>query len=302
MVLVDTYGRILTQHDPDGDVRTAVVWVPGDNRFDWDDASDQQLVTLLNKYGYNDALTIEAGTQNVTVDTNGETETLTWDNTTKNFNVDFDPWQNGTANMFYRTVKVSNLNLKVLCDADGKAIRASFGEHQTAVFTVDNDGTEIDTITEGSSIAIANVITACGGATDVTNLSGGDDVELLVNGNYVQFINTVTNTTTPSVPGWTTIEIWADEECTIKPSGEVDHVFAQVRSTFGVNGGVQFGNTGELLSVDTPTSANPDDPYFITWYTDIVSASMSDPIVPGVYRLSSAFGAIDVTSYVTKFS
>lgn len=302
MILVDTYGRILTEYDSDGNFRTAVVWVPGDSRIDWDSASDTELVALLNKFGYNDALTIDAGTKNVLISTNDETETLVWDNTAMNFTVDIDQWQNGTSNMFYRTVQINNQDVTVLCDADGKAIRAPFGEYDTALFQVDNNGTSIDSITAGSSIAIADVITACGGATDVTNLNGGDVVELLVNGHYVQYINADSSTTTPSVPGWTIIEIWADELCTVRPSGTTDHVFAQVKETFGMNGGRQWGNMGDQLIVATPSTEYPEDGYSIGWYTDFANGEISGPIVPGVYRLDSSLGAIDVTGYVTKFA
>lgn len=207
-VLTDTYGRILTQHDPDGDVRTAVVWVPGDSRIDWDDASDQELVTLLGKYGYNDALTIE--NSNVTINTNGETETLTWNSDAMDFTADVDMFQNGTQNMYYRTVNDGTRDVTVLVDADGKAIMApTLGEYTSVLFSVANNGTEIDTITSGGSISTSAIIDACGGFVNVTVLDAGDSVFLLVMGTHVQYCNGDDTTTTPTVstpPTSTTVQ------------------------------------------------------------------------------------------------
>mgnify|MGYP003298833204 CR=1 FL=1 len=200
-VLTDTYGRIFTQHDPDGDVRTAVVWVPGDSRIDWDDASDQELVTLLGKYGYNDALTIE--NNNVTINDNEETETLIWDSAAMDFTVDVDMFVNGAQNMYFRTVNDGSQDVTVLVDADGKAIVApTLGEYSGVLFSVDNNGTEIDTITADSSISAAAVIEACGGSVNVTALEAGASVFLLVMGTHVQFCNADNLSTTPSVVEW----------------------------------------------------------------------------------------------------
>lgn len=119
-MLTDTYGRVLTQYTQDGDYRTACVYVPGDSRIDWDTLSDQELVTLLGKYGYNDALAIEDN--NVTINDNGETETLIWDSAAMDFTVEVDMFQNGVQNMYFKTVNDGNSYVTVLVDADGKVI------------------------------------------------------------------------------------------------------------------------------------------------------------------------------------
>lgn len=195
-VLTDTYGRILTQYDPDGDVRTAVVWVPGDSRIDWDDAADQELVTLLNKYGYNDALTIE--NLNVTISANGETETLTWDNTAMDFTVEVDMFQNGAQNMYFRTVNDGNREVTVLCDTDGKAITVpQLGKFTGVLFSVANNGTLIDTITEDETYSRTGIIEACGGSFNVTALEAGKSVFIVVMGTHVQYCTA--NGTTPAL-------------------------------------------------------------------------------------------------------
>lgn len=202
-VLTDTYGRVLTQYTEDGDFRTACVWVPEGNRIDWDTASDQELVTLLGKYGYNDALTIE--NNNVTINDNGETETLVWDSAAMDFTVDVDMFQNGAQNMFFRTVNDGSRDVTVLCDADGKAIMApTLGEYTGVLFSVANNGAEIDTITSDSSISAAAVIQACGGSVNVTALDAGASVFLLVMGTHIQYCNADDTTTTPAVSPYPT--------------------------------------------------------------------------------------------------
>lgn len=197
-VLTDTYGRILTQYTQDGDYRTACVYVPGDSRIDWDTAADQELVTLLSKYGYNDAITFNEN--NVTISDNGETETLIWDSAAMDFTADVDMFQNGAQNMYFRTVNDGNRDVTVLVDADGKAIVApTLGEYNGVLFSVANDGTEIDTITSESSISAAAVIEACGGSVNVTAINAGDSVFLLSMGTHVQYVNTDNTTTTPKV-------------------------------------------------------------------------------------------------------
>lgn len=290
MVLVDTFGRILTEYDSDGDYRTAIVWVPGDSRIDWDSASDAELVALLNKYGYNDALTIDEGTKNVIISTNDETETLVWNNTAMDFTVDFDQWQNGTANMFYRTVQVNNQNVTVLCDADGKAIRAPFGQFDTAVFQVGDDGASIESITAGSSIAIADVVTACGGATDITNLNGGDVVELLVNGNYVQFCNTDNTTTTPNVNNLVieaqgAVQIFKNEICSEYADGSETDLYLRFNRGFGYGQGKLWGgNIDEpdtYLAITTPDSEDPQNYYEINLWVDVYFNNMNEPFEAG---------------------
>lgn len=300
-VLTDTYGRILTQYTQDGDYRTACVYVTGDGRLDWDDASDQELVTLLDKYGYNDALTIEDN--NVTISDNGETETLIWDSAAMDFTVDIDMFQNGAQNMFFKTVNDGTRDVTVLVNADGKAIMApTLGEYTDVLFSVANNGTEIDTITEGSSISAAGIIQACGGSVNVTALDAGASVFLLVMGTHVQYCNADNLTTTPSVPGWPIVEIWADEQCTVRPSGVISTVFAKIKGPFGFNDAKEWriGNETQL-AINTPTTENPDDGYSIDWYTDF-HADFENEIGIGVYQLSAVAGLqINVDGFVNNF-
>lgn len=197
-VLTDTYGRILTQYTQDGDYRTACVWVPGDSRLDWDTAGDQELVTLLGKYGYNDALTIVDN--DVTISDNGETETLTWDSEAMDFTVDVDMFQNGAQNMYFCTVNDGNRDVTILVDEDGKAIQVqTLGGFTDVLFSVANNGTEIDTITSDATYSRQDIINACGGAVNVTALDAGESVFLLVMGTHIQYCNGDNTTTTPTV-------------------------------------------------------------------------------------------------------
>lgn len=296
-VLTDTYGRILTQHDPDGDVRTAVVWVPGDSRIDWDDASDQELVTLLGKYGYNDALTIE--NNNVTINTNGETETLTWDSVAMDFTVDVDMFQNGTQNMYFRTVNDGTRDVTVLVDADGKAIHAqTLGIYTNVLFTVANNGTEIDTITEGSSISQEGIVNACGGSVNVTVLNAGESVFMLVKGTHIQYCNSDDSTTTPSVAEWAWLEIFADEDCSELPQGNPTTVYAKLKKLLTNNVTVPSDSGSALRIV---MAQEPGDLNSIIWGSDWVYESEVNPNIGVLTLVTPNPNPISVDGIQTKF-
>ena len=183
------------------------------------------------------------------------------------FTVDVEMFQNGAQNMFFRTVNDGSRDVTVLVDADGKAIQVDIlGEYTNVLFTVANNGTEIDTITDDDTYSREGVINACGGAAvNVTVDYAGASVFLLVMGTHIQYCNGDDTTTTPSVPGWPIVEIWADEQCTVRPSGVISEVYAKVKQTFGMNGERTWGQDQDLR-IFTPTTADPNGDYAIIWY------------------------------------
>lgn len=119
------------------------------------------------------------------------------------FTVDVDMFQNGAQNMYFRTVNDGSQDVRVLCDADGKAIQAIIlGEYANVLFTVDYYGTKIDTITDDDTYSREGIINACGGAVNVTVLYAGESVFLLVLGTHIQYCNADDTTTTPVVLQW----------------------------------------------------------------------------------------------------
>lgn len=97
-MLADKYGRVLVQHVEDGDYYQCVAWVDGDTRFDFDSASDQELVTVMIDRGFVEGLTIDDGL-NVTVNIGGLTESYVWNDVSKEFDYDFDSWVNGSRTL-----------------------------------------------------------------------------------------------------------------------------------------------------------------------------------------------------------
>ena len=298
--MTDTHGRILTQHDPDGDVRTAVVWVPGDSRIDWDDASDQELVTLLSKFGYNDALNIE--NNNVTISDNGETETLTWDSAAMDFTVDVDMFQNGAQNMYFKTVSDGNSQVTVLVDADGKAIQADIlGEYRNVLFTVANNGTDIDTITDDGTYSRAGIINACGGAVNVDVHYAGESVFLLVMGTHIQYCNADDTTTTPAVKKTLTFEVYGSEDGEDIPTGLKREVWLDIKATITQNTTIAEGNAEVRILRDPYGGMNYQWRNVETSQSFIlISHGANFPVGIGRVRLTSE-SEYDVTGWNNNF-
>lgn len=201
------------------------------------------------------------------------------------FTAGVDMFQNGPQNMYYRTVNDGTRDVTVLVDADGKAIQVTtLGDNTNVLFTVANNGTEIDTVTEGSTISREGIINACGGTVNVTALNAGESVFLLVMGTHIQYCNNVDSTTTPSVPGWPIIEIWANEQCTVRPSGETSVVYAQLKKPFGFGGGKTWNQD---MAVVCPSDASPNQHYKLYWYVEWYLDNGEQPFTVGVYRLTA---------------
>lgn len=119
------------------------------------------------------------------------------------FTIEVDMFQNGAQNMYFRTVYDGSQDVRVLCDANGKAIQApTLGEYTNVLFTVDYYGAKIGTITDDDTFSREGIINACGGAVNVTVLDAGESVFLLVLGTHIQYCNADDTTTTPSVTEW----------------------------------------------------------------------------------------------------
>lgn len=299
-VLTDTYGRILTQYTQDGNYRTACVYVPGDSRIDWDTLSDQELVTLLGKYGYNDALSIEDN--NVTINDNGETETLIWDSAAMDFTVDVDIFQNGAQNMFFKTVNDGNSNVTVLVDANGKAITApTLGVYTDVLFSVANNGAEIDTITDDETYSRADIINACGDSVNVTALDAGSSVFLLVMGTHVQYCNADNLSTTPSVSRWPTLIIYGSENGDDVPTGLKSEVWLDIRAAVEQDVAITKGNARiditreEYGGIGFIWSNEVTNKYFTA-----LSPEAEYPIGVGRVRLTSS-SEVDVTGWNNEF-
>lgn len=230
---------------------------------------------------------------NVTINDNGETETLIWDRAAMDFTVDVDMFQNGTQNMYFKTVSDGNSQVTVLVDADGKAIQApTLGEYTNVLFTVANNGTEIDTITDDDTYSRIDIINACGGSVNVTALDAGASVFLLVMGTHVQFCNADDLNTTPAVnrlPGEVIpvegdLQVFRNESCTEYATGYDRVVFVRVNRAIGYGDATQYGASGPVSAqcmVTTPSAAEPEEVYYILLWADWNSADYEEPFAAG---------------------
>lgn len=200
------------------------------------------------------------------------------------FTIEVDMFQNGAQNMYFRTVYDGSQDVRVLCDANGKAIQApTLGEYTNVLFTVDYYGTKIDTITDDDTYSRVGIINACGGAVNVTALDAGASVFLLVMGTHVQFCNADNLTTTPSVTEWAWLEIYADENCTELPQGNPSTVFGKLKKSLTENVLIP-SETGDTLMVVVPSQ--PGDLYTVRWGLDWIYESDDSPNV-GISRMVS---------------
>ena len=106
------------------------------------------------------------------------------------------------------------------------------------------------------------------------------------------------------------VEVWADYECTTRPTGEVDHVYVQLNRDFKFNQTTNYGTTtpsgGEELVVYAPTPESSTDPYAINCWIDFISVDQTSYFTAGQvilcrYLASPEEGTVDVTGYQTSF-
>jgi len=103
------------------------------------------------------------------------------------------------------------------------------------------------------------------------------------------------------------VEVWADYECTTRPTGEVNHVYVQLNRDFKFDECTIYRastfSEGTQLSVDTTTPEYSTDPYTITCWVDFMSSEQSSYFTAGqvLVAFTNDFGDIDVTGFQTSF-
>lgn len=106
------------------------------------------------------------------------------------------------------------------------------------------------------------------------------------------------------------VEVWADYECTTRPTGEVDHVYVQLNRDFKFDQTTVYGTSisseGEKLNVNTPTPEYSTDPYSINCWVDFLSVEQTSYLTTGQVLLCVIPGdapieTADVTGYQTSF-
>lgn len=88
------------------------------------------------------------------------------------------------------------------------------------------------------------------------------------------------------------MEIWADAECTRRPSGVTSVVYAQLNRSFVLGDDINYDD----VEIVCPLPDVPEDPYAVNWYVGggvFTSDDFFLPLEPGVVQLR-AFREIDI--------
>lgn len=76
------------------------------------------------------------------------------------------------------------------------------------------------------------------------------------------------------------VQVFANPQCTEYADGQSNEVWVRLNQDFGYDDATFWGN-GLLLSVYTPSTENPTDPYAIQLWEDWVSEDFSEPFTSG---------------------
>lgn len=238
-----------------------------------------QFNAIRSAFGETDVITDLTDNTVTFLDAGGNSVLLSFDNENKRFIPIVSAIENGTPNMFIRTLNDGNSDVTFVCDADGKV--CYFGNGYLLLV---ND----DVITQSSDGALLNrLYTACGGSTEITNhVSADGDYYKYTNGDFSFVTNAIGGVTFGEVNIWPgqeyTLEIYADEECTQRPSGTTNKVYAKLNKTISV----------PKIWIQNRVYVNGPDgdqaPWTIVWYTDWNSEAISgETLQAGVYELTS---------------
>ena len=277
--LVDEFGRLLVQYG-DGLV-VGFAWNEDRVADDFDNAGrfSTEFDELRNSWGEVDAITDYTG-NTIIFTHNGESVTLNYNTQTGDVVPTVSELTNGTPNMFKRTLNVNSNDVTFVCDADGKVCYFNDG-----YFLIVENGDEFSPSSDG---AVLNALyTAAGGSVEVTVTESSDtDMTKVTNGNYSFVIDQDGEISFGEVSIWPgqeyTLEIYADEECTQRPTGTTNKVYAKLNKTISVP------TTWIQNRVYVNGPDNDQAPWTIVWYTDWNSEAISGETLPaGVYELTS---------------
>ena len=290
-VLADKYGRVLVEHVEDGDYYRCVAWVDGETRFDFDSASDTELVTQMLNRGFVEGLTIGENLD-VTVNIGGLTETYVWDGEKAEFDYDFDSWVNGSR----------TLTTKWFAKSDGSPeLVVVDTANETPVYFVDGAGTQrclvveypgddeqyfgLDLVSEHAELTSWHSVecyesTAPGegmATLNIVNFAPDDNIFVITineDGAYREG--------SAQVPITPSVQIYGDEACTVRPVGVLRTVYAKVNRPLKWNETFPW-NWQELTLMKPQEVEIPDIPYELRWYEDYISDAVPCPTVDSVF-------------------
>lgn len=87
-------------------------------------------------------------------------------------------------------------------------------------------------------------------------------------------------------------QVFANPQCTEYADGTSADVWVRLNQNFGFNDETRWGTYGEKLSIYTPTSEYPSDPWGVIWYVDFPTADTNGPYVSGQIVKCSYIGGV----------
>lgn len=206
-----------------------------------------------------------------------------------------------TPNLFYRVCPVNDIATPVVVDENGEVCYVDHGGNFSVLLY--NVATGI--ITEDSTDA---VLTACeaftGGSFELefsTDASGNTvytngDYHIAVNNSGIIVEGKVSVFNSPDVIAVDgAVQVFANENCTEYATGSEQAMYVRLNRAFGENANKTWGDGSvrNSLSIITPTTQVPSDPYAIGLYIDWGSNEFDQPFVAGqVVRCDTRDGEI----------
>lgn len=218
--LCDVYGRLYVNKQ----------LISGDNYFAgiaWDDngivsgfdSDDEAFTQIILTYGCNDAVTSYNETS-ATVTINDESVVFNFTN--GQLVPVTSAWQQGSTPMFfYRTVNDGSSDVTVVCTPDGKLY---VGDTDNYIKRV-NDGFAWST-----GAASQTLITNCGGKVAMDVAAGDDNLMTVISMNdYTVVFTEDGEVTVGTIEQYHALvaSVWADENCTVKPTGVLSEVYVK---------------------------------------------------------------------------
>ena len=323
-VLADEYGRVLVQHVEDGDYYQCVAWVDGETRFDFDSASDTELVDLMKNRGFIEGLTIGENLD-VTVNIGRLTETYVWDAEKAEFDYDFDSWVNGSRTLTTKWFAKSDgtPELVVVNSADEKPVYFYVGGAGTQrCLVVNYPGDEeqyfgLDLASEHPELTSWHSVdcyesTAPGegmATLNIVNFGSDDNIFVITineDGVYREGSARLPQPPVPvPIPIEGAVQVFKDPFCSeYVTSGSYQAVYVRLNRAFGYGDKVKYGNpgvAGSSLVVYTPTDEDPSDTYMVEAYVDFQNASTQEPFEARQVIKCTSGSLVSVTNPLTVF-
>lgn len=302
---VDKYGRVMVTPPDDGNVRYCPWWADTFSIFD--DASDTELVNAMSDFGFVECLTMDRELHSFTVNLDNIEETLQWNEAKKDFQLNVPMWQNAQANLQYRAFIEGSSTIYAVIDMETGRLAAYTDDQNNDRFlryVPNSGGSGIDEIWPELLSQHSDLATQAGGVKQIEFFVSdeGDNNETQTIANTVDGEIFVVNVNMDGqyrpgsaiIPLRYRLQIFGDENCTIRPEGNVTNVYAKLNTFVGRDQSFGF-NPDVFVSAPITADGETDFPFGIMFYgIEVVDTFEQGFRPPGVYLLTG--GPYNVTN------